>query len=373
MAQQTKLRVAGERAETFVRAIGQDKTLCMAASCKEGACKRCVDICPGHAIRQPNTTKMPGGQDVVVSKGFCVDCGLCATVCPTASLVQMEPTLRTLRRRLARALATAGEGNHVYLTCVETALGDKDPSVVEVACLGMFTWEMWANLMLDFPRLAVFLPDDICGRCKAKKAEDMIVDAVCAAQDVVGAELELVESMRELDFTDKQGVLDPRRQDDFGDMGGGFADMMRDIAHAPEDDLPSDELGPADSRKMRVRLRKELEAGEGESTPGVRGAQGLTGTVTPSRFAILDAAMRYPQIAPNVQLEGVAFDPAACDGECAGKCVEACPLGALVRDEEGGAVRVEPLVCVACGLCVQVCDSHAFSPATTCLADLLAK
>ena len=369
MAQQTKLRVAGEKATTFVRAIGFDSALCLATTCKKGTCKACVDICPGHALRQPTTSKMPGGQEVVISKGFCVDCGLCAAVCPTSAMVVQEPTLRTLRRRLRRALATAGEDKHVYLTCVETGLADKDPSVVQVACLGMLSWEMWANLMLDFPRLAVFLPDDLCSRCKAKKAEDMIIDAVCHAQDVVGHDLRLVEGMRELDFTDSRGNVDPRRAEE---AGGGFADMVHDITSTPEDELPSEEMGTTDSRKMRVRLHKELTSAEGENTPGVVGAEDLTGTITPQRFAILDAVMRYPEIAPRAELSGVAVDASACDGECAGACVDACPLGALTRDEATGEVRVEPLVCTACGLCVQVCESHAFSPKTTICADLLA-
>ena len=112
---------------------------------------------------------------------------------------------------------------------------------------------------------------------------------------------------------------------------------------------------------MRIRLHKELTS-----------AEGLTGTITPQRFAILDAVMRYPEIAPRAELSGVAVDASACDGECAGACMDACPLGALTRDEATGEVRVEPLVCTACGLCVQVCESHAFSPKTTICADLLA-
>lgn len=383
MARQTKLHVAGENAETFVRAIGHDATLCLRESSKESKCNRCVDICPGHAVRVPSSKETPGGVKLTVSKGFCVDCGLCCAVCPTGGLTIMEPAMRTLRRRLRKASQVAPQDGHVYLTCVETGLAQKDPSVVELACLGMLSWEMWANLMLDFPNLGVYLPGDLCGRCKAKKAEGMIVDAVCHAQEVVGHDVTLVETMRELDFTNSVGAVDPKRAEAFSGVGSGLAGIVKDITAGSDDDLPSDELGQLDARKMRIRLRKEIMAEKGEGTPGLKDAADLGGTLTQARWAILDAAMRFPEIAERVELDGVQIDATICaggasegegDGEdtttdCAA-CADVCPLGALVVRDDGG-LAVRDAICVGCGLCVEACAKGAITPRKVPLVELL--
>ncbi len=373
MARQSKLHVAGETAETFVRAIGHEPALCLRENCKDAKCSLCVDVCPGHAVRVPATKDTPGGVKLTVSKGFCVDCGLCAAVCPTNGLIVMEPAMRTLRRRLRKASQVAPQDGHLYLTCVETGLAQKDPCVVELACLGMLTWEMWVNLMLDFPNLAVYLPGELCGRCKAKKAESMIVDAVCQAQEVVGRDILLVETMRELDFTNSVGAVDPKRTEAFSGVGSGLADIVKDITTTSDDDLPSNELCQLDSRKMRVRLRKEMAAEKGENTPGLKGIDELGGTLTHARWAILDAAMRFPEIAERVELDGVRIDPAICAGgedkDCSA-CADVCPLGALVVQEDG-SLSVRDAICVGCGLCVQTCAEGAITPCKVPLATLI--
>ena len=142
--------------------------------------------------------------------------------------------------------------------------------------------------MLDFPNLGVYLPGDLCNRCKAKDAEGLIVDAVCRAQDIVGREVSLVETMRELDFTNSAGMVDPKRVEAFSGMGSGLASIMKDITSAPEDEMPSEEMGQTDSRKMRIRLRKEIMAEKGENTPGLKGAEELGGTLTPARWSVID-------------------------------------------------------------------------------------
>lgn len=369
MAQQSKLHVAGENATTFVRAIGHDTSLCAREVSKASTCSRCIDICPGHAIRVPASKDTPGGVKLTISKGFCVDCGLCTAVCPTAGLTVMEPAMRTLRKRLRRASQVAPQDGHFYITCVETGLAEKDPCVVEIPCLGMLTWEMWVNLMLDFPNLGVYLPGDLCGRCKAKDAEGLIVDAVCRAQDIVGREVSLVETMRELDFTNSAGMVDPKRVEAFSGMGSGLASIMKDITSAPEDEMPSEEMGQTDSRKMRIRLRKEIMAEKGENTPGLKGAEELGGTLTPARWSVIDAIMRFPEVTPNIQLDGIEIDQDACT-RC-GECAQVCPLGALVVDENG-CVSVRTAICTACGLCEQVCEENAIRPHATACTELIA-
>jgi ferredoxin len=369
MAVQTKLRVAGESATQIVRAIGHDASLCLRETNAASSCSRCLDACPGHAIRLPKDAATPGGTKLALSKGFCIDCGLCCSACPTSSSILLEPTPRRLRHMLKVAQANAGgSGRTLYLTCIETGLAAEDPSVVEIPCLGALTPEVWVSLMLDFPNLAVYLPGDLCGRCKAKRAEGYIVDSVVEAQGIVGRDLPLVELRQELEFTDSKGRLLSESDEPFSEIGSGLGDIVHDITHGPADDgLSEEEHCNSDMRKTRTRLRKEITAAEGEQTPGLQGAEGLTGTLTVQRATILDAVMRFPQIAPNVKLRGVRANMELCT-RC-GSCVAGCPLGAASMDEDG--VHMNRLVCVDCGLCEELCEPKAIVKVTTRVEDLL--
>ncbi len=46
-----------------------------------------------------------------------------------------------------------------------------------------------------------------------------------------------------------------------------------------------------------------------------------------------------------------------CDGACEG-CVEACPEGAITRDD---LVRIDQSKCTECGVCVSACEKGALS------------
>jgi len=62
-------------------------------------------------------------------------------------------------------------------------------------------------------------------------------------------------------------------------------------------------------------------------------------------------------ISSSVEL---AFDPAKCIGtkEC-GRCLQACPYGAILPDAENGRVRIDRTRCDPCGLCADLCPSRA--------------
>lgn len=375
MAEKTKFRITGEEATSFVRAIGHDPNLCLRSVSDKSTCQACMDVCPGHAVRLPKDAAFPGGTKVSISKGFCVDCGLCCSACPTGAMTVLEPTPRRLRHLLKRAqAAVGGNSRHVYLTCIETGLAKEDPSVVEVPCLGALTREAWASLMLDFPNLCVYLPGDLCPRCKAKAAEEIIVNEVCAAQDIVGRDLTLVELRKELDFTDSKGKLLSESDEPFGDIVSGFTDIAKDLTKG-EEDMTEEERGQSDARKTRVRLRKEMTVAEGETTPGIKGAEGLTGTMTAARATLLDAVMRFPQIAPRAELAYVSVDASKLgEGDEAAALVDAvvagCPLGAAHKAEDG-SLQINRLICADCGLCAQILPEGAVEKHTVRCADLL--
>ncbi len=50
-------------------------------------------------------------------------------------------------------------------------------------------------------------------------------------------------------------------------------------------------------------------------------------------------------------------NPKRCSGCCI--CVESCPYGARVFDDELGFVKVESFICQGCGVCVSICPNGA--------------
>ena len=80
--------------------------------------------------------------------------------------------------------------------------------------------------------------------------------------------------------------------------------------------------------------------------------------------------MRFPQIAPQVELEGVAIDVEKCSPEDLDAVVAGCPLGAAHRTEDGG-IQINPLVCVNCGLCKDILPEGAVSVQLTPIEPML--
>jgi heterodisulfide reductase subunit A len=73
------------------------------------------------------------------------------------------------------------------------------------------------------------------------------------------------------------------------------------------------------------------------------------------------AAMRAAVMLAKQRLEGQAAVPFVNPRLCiaCGRCVETCPYGALMADEETGITEVLPLLCQGCGACTVECPSGA--------------
>ena len=73
------------------------------------------------------------------------------------------------------------------------------------------------------------------------------------------------------------------------------------------------------------------------------------------------AAMRAAVFLSKQQLEGQAAVPFVNPRLCiaCGRCIETCPYGALIADEETGITQVIPVLCQGCGDCTVACPSGA--------------
>ncbi len=73
------------------------------------------------------------------------------------------------------------------------------------------------------------------------------------------------------------------------------------------------------------------------------------------------AAMRAAVMLAKQRLDGQPVIPFVNPRLCiaCGRCIETCPYGALIADEETGITQVVPLLCQGCGVCTVACPSGA--------------
>jgi 4Fe-4S ferredoxin len=67
----------------------------------------------------------------------------------------------------------------------------------------------------------------------------------------------------------------------------------------------------------------------------------------------------YEAIAVNPQFRGrLVIDDHKCPPDCV-KCIELCPVKAIVREDDRVFLRVEN--CCYCGVCLNICDDEAIT------------
>lgn len=69
----------------------------------------------------------------------------------------------------------------------------------------------------------------------------------------------------------------------------------------------------------------------------------------------------YSRIFPVRLKRQVINIPVVCRQCAKPLCADACPMGAISRDENTGAMIVDPDLCIACGMCVVACPIGGIS------------
>ena len=134
-------------------------------------CSKCVDACPAPgALRIENDS-------VIVSSEYCIECGICAGVCPVAA-IQMPNFSEDAYRGLLKAVhGSSAPKKTVVITCNKSSVPQQPWMDVEevrgIGCMGVRQFAMAAGSSIG--ALLVYCPDGLCaGKENPKRAANLI-------------------------------------------------------------------------------------------------------------------------------------------------------------------------------------------------------
>jgi ferredoxin len=261
-------------------------------------CRICVAVCPHGAI----------SEGYELSEKQCTECGLCAAACPSNGFVD----------RLAAQLEAYlwSERKEYMIHCPQAASGE-----MEIPCIGILDRDSWSTLIMKAASKTVTLITGDCGVCPDQ--------AACAASVRIFKELH-----RDWPGHPEVKVLVQQTAGEATDP-------------AARNDKETEKKRGKDLRRQSRKLlgRWLPEAGTEAMTPIPR-----------SRRWLLRVLEEQPQ-------QKAPFQALTVSGQCTNcsVCVSVCPQGALDDREEDGRrlLILEPLKCVQCGRCINVCRAKA--------------
>ena len=296
-------------------------------------CSRCEQVCPTQAI----TVSADGPE---LDPMACIDCGACVTACPTGAVEPLKPPDSLLVEWVATRAACF---SHVSIACAR--IPSPGRSIATVPCLARLDPSL---LLFAFAKGAdsVSLYTGTCGECSeglAPRVESLGADTRrLLDQFRLSGSIDVREGLEPSESGEapaggltRRGFFEALRRGGRGYGAKALTVLMPESEEAVEEELPRRELPvyvPAMRRRLLVSLRALVP--EGSSEREVNG----------------------PFLAPEL-------DRARCNG-CA-ICGRICPTGALgiEGDGESDTLRITCLesVCVACGLCAEICRHEAIS------------
>ena len=316
---------------------------CLNRRHKEAGCHHCIDLCPKHAISQP--------EGIEVDAKRCVACGLCWRVCPTEVF-----TLKAVddKKLLAQVDSLLSQGSSFEIAC-SRAVSDKAvrsncPVVLELSCLSQLSPLLLISSIVTGAE-AVWLNDSLCPECQLGSVHSIVKDTVATSRSLLRA---FGREQPVFSYQDSAGLLPAE--------GTSHAAMK---VHAGQLFYSRRDL----FRSLGSRAAREVTetafnlTGEILSAPaGIRTHEQHLPPAQRLHLAQLLLKLGKPAI-DSLNLSRLPMAEVKISDQCStcGLCSKFCPTGALKTEAMDDDIKFTftTIHCIACGICLKVCPSDA--------------
>ena len=301
-----------------------DIAKCVHTSNKFAICNKCVEVCPVETIEI---------NDGVVSftPSDCVGCGGCDAVCPTAAydLDDFKPI---------NYVFNFLENDQEIISCKQ-----------ELPCIAALSVEELLSMALIAPH-AIKADIAACKECPIAKTNLPIIE----------------ERIEEVNF-----LLEAMEQSK--SIAVEELDIEEDIT--PAEVLSRRKLLSKEGLKKAVSIKQQLENEVEASDTALKVHEVSNADIAkikqkniPDRRSLLLMAMKrakVPEIFHTIDIADISFisqkdlDESTCTN-CQ-MCYRICPTGALFSDGKGSVINFNPLSCVQCHSCHDVCEPDSLT------------
>jgi len=311
----------------------------------------CVTYCPTEAIRLNRINKR-----VSIDPDKCIDCGICAAVCPTEVY---KPTNSKDQELINKGRSILKVSHNLEIGCGEIREDIQTDRIVEVSCLGAIHQAHILGLVA-LGADALHFRHGSCVRCAAKYGKELISQTICEVKNILSpfpeiADLKLTSSDKSADFSTPAEVLDDLPADEQNiekiSRRAFLTSLIKKGQHTVAYSLNLVLMDDKRATKKRNKLEKYLPSKRKLMLAAIN-SFGHTG----------DMVIDTTNLTGITDLEILSDQCSVCP-----TCANFCPTGALSRtdtkDKKGKVIEAtlyfNPGHCTKCGLCVVACFTNA--------------
>lgn len=338
---------------------------CVVVRNRNAKCHRCTDVCINDAITVKNNK-------IELDPFACVGCGSCIAVCPTETLVAINPMDEELFAAVTKGVNNTGVA---VIACARAASwGYADPEkYASVPCLG----RIGETLLLELVARDIediYLVDGDCTTCKYGASSENLeatLDSACRLLWAFGneASIERMSDFPEIaQHASESEALSASRRGFFSTA----TNKARNVAITAAEKTVSDTLNLSKAEKVAtLRDRLGIKKGAGGKLPQFSADRNMR-----IMNVLCDMGECEDEYIDTRLFGSIDIDAEKCNG--CGMCTMFCPTGAIRKSEdphpESGRCWGEFFAadCVQCGLCVDACLKKCITLSTEVrVADLL--
>ncbi|HZJ84886.1 MAG TPA: 4Fe-4S dicluster domain-containing protein [Syntrophomonadaceae bacterium] len=306
--------------------VGVNSQQCARIRSPLSKCSNCLDICPQQRIKISSKTLSLADN--------CLECGLCASVCPTGALTLKEPDLIMILNKIEQAYKDKGVVN---ISCRRNL--SVNDECIKIPCLGTLGPEIILVMRLyDFPIYFIYTEEE-CKSCPVKGGIDLFnaravqVDGLIEEFSLEARDLVQLARQKENKFKErpkKHQETNIERRALFSSVFNGF-------------------------RKMPGLVIESYMGTQNNQAQTTTAPKRVTDYVAIDRIEILKKYLYEKMEDPSRKVK-LLYQPHLVDTCYFCKaCTILCPTGALEYNEKDSEIILDSGRCSGCNLCADLC------------------